>query len=190
MNVWSWALGGVAAACFATYAASPWTVFSRAAPATVGLLWIKVAATASGVAQIWIISTTNPGHIWRYAAACGLFLGSMTLFSGGVRATHDRPLTVAFSTDEPRHIETTGPYRRIRHPFYASYLLAYLAGWVATDQILLLVTVVAMLALYAAAARREEAKFRSSPLAKEYRRYAQRTGMLVPRAHHRRTGAP
>jgi protein-S-isoprenylcysteine O-methyltransferase Ste14 len=73
-----------------------------------------------------------------------------------------------------------GPYRFVRHPFYACYLLTWAAGAIATGRVSLMFTFLTMLVIYASAARMEERKFEGSPLATSYRRYRARTGMFVP----------
>ena len=80
----------------------------------------------------------------------------------------------------PAHLMTTGPYRVVRHPFYCSYLLVWLAGLVATAKWWLALTVAIMVAIYLRAARFEERKFLDSALARHYRDYQARTGQLVP----------
>ena len=55
-----------------------------------------------------------------------------------------------------------------------------MAGVVATREPWLLVTFVAMGVIYYVAARKEESKFMSGPLAADYAAYRSRTGMFVP----------
>lgn len=111
-----------------------------------------------------------------------LFYGaSLALFWSAVQANRSQPPTLAFSDDEPEHLVTAGPYRLIRHPFYAAYLAAWVGGLLASGHPLLLPTVVGMGALYVRAARLEEAKFADSRLAAAYAAYKRRAGMFLPR---------
>ncbi len=123
---------------------------------------------------------TPPGAVGASVSGAALFAAALTLFWWAVRANLERPLTLAFSPDAPRHLVAWGPYRRVRHPFYASYALAWLAGAVAAAEPLLLLPFVVMGALYVQAARLEEAKFAESPLAEAYAAYRARTGMFWP----------
>jgi protein-S-isoprenylcysteine O-methyltransferase Ste14 len=53
----------------------------------------------------------------------------------------------AFSSNNPKNIILIGPYKYVRHPFYLSYTLAWIAGSLATS-LWLLLTFVAMLIIY------------------------------------------
>lgn len=109
-----------------------------------------------------------------------LYVCSIALFWWAIRTNSKRQLSAAFSPDIPSHLVHQGPYRFVRHPFYCSYLLCWLAGCVATGEAWLLVTFIVMLVVYVAAAKQEEQKFTRSPLAEAYREYRASTGMLFP----------
>jgi protein-S-isoprenylcysteine O-methyltransferase Ste14 len=76
---------------------------------------------------------------------------------------------------------TTGVYERVRHPMYAAHLLwaaaqlLLLHNWIAGPAFL-----VASLPLYMARIPREE-EMMEEKFGEEYRRYAERTGRVVPR---------
>lgn len=115
------------------------------------------------------------------AAALLLYGVSFALFWTCVRINREKPFSLAFSTDQPKHLMTRGPYRYIRHPFYASYSLGWIAGIAATGQLWLLMSLLVMGAIYYRAATAEEEKFASSNLAEAYTDYRRRTGMFIPR---------
>lgn len=144
---------------------------------------MRAIAAGGAVSMALHLGALALGPGGGYGAALGIVLygAALGLFWSAVGVNASRPLSIAFSTDTPRHLVTTGPYARIRHPFYAAYLLAWIAGTLASGQPWLLVTVAGMGALYVRAARLEEAKFAASPLAEAYRRYARRAGMFWPR---------
>ena len=114
-------------------------------------------------------------------AGLALFGVSLVLFWSAVHANRARPLTLAFTEDTPEHLVVRGPYRYIRHPFYAAYLAAWLAGAFAAHAPALLLSVLVMGTLYAQAASIEERKFARSPLAAAYAAYRRRTGVFCPR---------
>lgn len=124
----------------------------------------------------------------RYVAALLLYAVSLGMFWWCVRINRTQPLSLAFSTDQPGHIVTSGPYAWVRHPFYLSYLLCWIAGVLATGQWVLLATVAFMGWIYWRAAVKEEAKFAASPLAEAYRGYAARAGRFVPTPWRRQAG--
>ncbi|WP_242344503.1 methyltransferase family protein [Anaeromyxobacter terrae] len=117
----------------------------------------------------------------RLAAALVLFALSLGLFLWAARVNRERPLLLAFAAHVPEHLQTRGPYLLVRHPFYASYLLAFAGGLVAAGTAWLLPLFGVGFYTYWQAAAREERGFAASPLAGAHREYAERVGMFVPR---------
>jgi protein-S-isoprenylcysteine O-methyltransferase Ste14 len=111
------------------------------------------------------------------------FACSLALFEFARRTIRGKFFSYAFSHDLPQFLLTSGPYSYIRNPFYASYLLAYVAAAILFPGITTLGVLVMMGILLTKAARYEERKFQSSPLAKEYEAYKQRTGRFIPRLY-------
>jgi protein-S-isoprenylcysteine O-methyltransferase Ste14 len=114
-------------------------------------------------------------------SAALLYALSISLFLSAVRAHGDCSPSAIFELDVPVHLARGGPYRNIRHPFYASYTIYWIAGGVASWSIVAMAAAVVMLGIYWNAIRMEEAKFESSALASDYADYRRRTGRLVPR---------
>lgn len=73
-----------------------------------------------------------------------------------------------------------GPYRFVRHPFYAAYNLAWIAGCAASAWWPLAVTAVVMASLYESFAQVEERSFLNSDFAREYGEYRRQTGKYLP----------
>jgi protein-S-isoprenylcysteine O-methyltransferase Ste14 len=117
--------------------------------------------------------------------AIALYAASAALFWSAVAATRGRHLSACFQRQVPPALVRTGPYRRIRHPFYLAYTLTWIAGFVATGWWPLALTAIFMASLYLQAARQEERCFLESPLQAEYRRYMQGAGRFVPRVFGR-----
>jgi len=84
---------------------------------------------------------------------------------------------------KPEHeLVTTGPYRWIRHPLYTTGLALLLAvGLMAANLLLLMFAVLAAVLIRLVVIPREEAALEDR-FGDEYRRYAGRTGRLLPRA--------
>ena len=114
-------------------------------------------------------------------AALTIFLVSLALFLWAVRATRSERLRLAFDPEQPRFLTRAGPYKYIRHPFYASYILFWLACTIATLHALVLIFLIAFSAVNLMAAYREEDAFERSPLFAEYRSYRKTAGLLWPR---------
>lgn len=117
----------------------------------------------------------------RAAAAIAVLAGSVSLFLWAAWTNRTRKLGLAFAGATPRHVQTGGPYRIVRHPFYTSYLVAFLGGALAAGTPWLVPAVAVGIATYWRAARDEELAFARSELAEVYGSYARRVGMFLPR---------
>ena len=180
MTVPQLAVLSAATACFASYLWGLVRFFRQPGGGDRGVVLIKAATVLSVVAQFAAILFLYRHGAWRFAAAMALYAVSLALFWWCIGVNWAQPLSLAFSEDPPRHLVAAGPHTLIRHPFYASYLLCWAAGVLATGEPLLILTVLGMGWLYHRAALAEEAKFAASPLAGEYARYAARTKRYVP----------
>ena len=69
----------------------------------------------------------------------------------------------------------------MRHPVYASYLLAFLAMPVAFPRLAMLAIFLFNAALFIHGARSDERSLAQSPLKDEYAAYRRRAGMFFPR---------
>lgn len=149
-----------------------------------------VALTAIFGALHLVTLVTHRVEPLHGAAAALLYIASLSLFWSAVKATRGSRLNGCFAAGEPLRLIRRGPYRFIRHPFYAAYLLTWFAGAIATRSSLLLATCAVMLALYTGVALFEESRFDASGLHDEYAVYRSTTGMFLPapwkRARRRR----
>lgn len=117
-----------------------------------------------------------------------VLLGASFTLMGVTLGTHERRLSLWHQdNDAPRQLVTRGPYARVRHPFYLSYLMGLLGcvaafpHWATAAAWLF-----ALLRLNLAAAG-EERLLASSSFGHEYREYMRRTrrfwpGFLNPRS--------
>lgn len=167
----------------------PWIFFRRdgkknarwfftAAPYMLGI--VLVACALAGRIEGW-----KPT---REATAIAMELLSVILCAGSIAlmaftlGTHRIPIALWHQeNDAPRHIVTWGAYSRVRHPFYASFLVCLL-GTVLTlpHALTVLALLYALVALNLTAAR-EERRLASSEFGEEYRKYMARTGRFWPR---------
>lgn len=139
-----------------------------------------LGALSMGLQLLAIATMTSPEIVWATSGTI-LYVASLAFFWWAISVTRQRRLTVAFSTDSPQLLLSTGPYQVVRHPFYVSYSLFWLAGIIATRQWWLMPTFIVMFTLYFRAAKAEELKFAASPLEAQYSRYRAGTGMFFPR---------
>jgi protein-S-isoprenylcysteine O-methyltransferase Ste14 len=136
-----------------------------------------VAAPATGLAGWAPPGWDEPLNLAAVVlSACSVALTSFTV------GTHRIPISLWHQNDDsPRYLVTHGAYRWIRHPFYASFLLAFLAAFVTLPHWVTLVALVyAFVALNLTAAG-EEQRLSRSDFGPEYRLYIQRTGRFLPR---------
>jgi protein-S-isoprenylcysteine O-methyltransferase Ste14 len=116
------------------------------------------------------------GILAMAASVTSLFLIAFTLGS------HRVPIALWHQTnDAPQHIVTWGAYRYVRHPFYASFLLAFLAAALYSPQILTIISLLYGFTILNKTAEKEEEKLASSDFGAEYRDYLHRTGRFLPR---------
>lgn len=127
----------------------------------------------------WLVLSAPLPELWP--AASLLSLGSLALFIWTVRTTRDAGFALAFAGAQSPNLLTSGPFRYVRHPFYTSYLVFWLATYIATMSSLSLSGCIILLVCYVAAARNEERLMSQSRFASEYAIYVSRTGMFLPR---------
>jgi protein-S-isoprenylcysteine O-methyltransferase Ste14 len=143
--------------------------------------WLKInACLCMSIAVVGFLFSCHPPAPVMIAGMVLLAL-SLFVFWGAILAHRGNRPAFAFVQTRPSRFVRRGPYRLIRHPFYASYLLFLLAAAFVGGFPLLILTVPWLGAFYYFAAREEERSFRDSPFARDYRRYARTTGMFWPR---------
>lgn len=165
-------------ACFGSFA---WAIkghFRSRGPVPAGMWVISVASLVSMAWFLERLLVEDLASYWAVAAA--MVVAAIVLFWWTVRTTELQRLTLAFDDDQPTFLHRQGPYRCIRHPFYASYVLFWIATSLATPGVLPWVVPMCFAAIYVVAATKEERKFETSPLASEYGLYRARTGMMLP----------
>jgi protein-S-isoprenylcysteine O-methyltransferase Ste14 len=180
LSAWSVLCAVLLVACLASFRWGMLKFFSQPAGLTTGMKVISVCGAVFAILHLAAILLAPAIPANRGATGGFLYVLALGLFWWAIRANSPRPLSAAFSPDSPQHLVERGPYRWMRHPFYCSYLLTWLAGVIASGMIWLIPTVVVMLAIYVRAARMEEEKFTHSPLASKYERYRAHTGLLLP----------
>lgn len=165
--------------CLGSFAWGMKKFFVQPAGMTLGMKLIAALGVIFGLTHLVAILAVSP-IVEQSVAADAFYLCSAALFWWAIRSNTKRQLSAAFSPDVPCHLVQQGPYRFIRHPFYCSYLLFWLAGYLATGKAWLFATFAVMLAVYLVAAKQEERKFMRSPLSQAYRQYRSCTGMFLP----------
>jgi protein-S-isoprenylcysteine O-methyltransferase Ste14 len=174
-------------AVIAAYGSGVWGIYGHFLTANKPEPEMKFTSLLSLLGLLWflferwqrhaLIGTVGVGTDLAALALLALF---MVLFWWAIATTRRRRLTLAFSKDQPAFVHMAGPYAWIRHPFYSSYILFWIATAIASASMLFWLMPIVMTGLYWRAIRIEEAKFASSPVSLEYDAYRKRTGMLLP----------
>jgi len=173
----SWVVLLAGVACFGSFT---WAVrfhFQKSGESPRGMQAVSVLSVVAFAWFIYGLGTRPGGYQLMPFGLCAL---SLLLFWWCILHTRPKPFTLAFSQDLPAFLDTQGPYRVARHPFYLSYLLFWVATALAVPGALSWVAPVIMGALYTLAATREEAKFANCALHREYQAYRLQTGMFFP----------
>ena len=115
---------------------------------------------------------------WLSVSFC---MASVALISFTL-GTHRIPIALWHqSNDAPKHIVTWGAYKTIRHPFYASFLLAFVGALLYSPQALTLAALVWGLIILNKTAAAEEQRLSTSEFDGEYTDYIAHTGRFIPR---------
>ncbi len=172
---------GFALACYASFAWAARSFFGRAGGVSRSQQWILASMYGTATLQACAILYRNQGTIYHYVTGAALYTLSFLLFWSAAAAARKTRLQLFFSHVPPSTVISHGPYRLVRHPFYVSYTIAWIAGAVITDQLWLFSSVAFCHWLYYRAACLEEASFQHTPFADSYREYAKRVGRFCPR---------
>jgi len=130
--------------------------------------------------QSWAGTGTTATVLSSVAGALVLGSAALMFFTLG---THRVPLALWHQEDDaPASIVTYGAYSRIRHPFYSSFLLWFVAAFVFFPHIGTLLPLCYAVVRLTTTARREERRLSVSEFGDEYREYMTRTGRFIPTA--------
>lgn len=136
------------------------------------------ATVATQVVTTLVFMLTESGKsLPLVAASICLYSLSLLLFWWSIFTAKN--LDFAFSNEVGR-IVTTGPFAIVRHPFYVSYILAWLSSTFLFNSLILWITLTYLIAFYFLSARKEEGVILKSVYSKEYRKYIQNVGMFLP----------
>lgn len=119
-----------------------------------------------------------------------MILCAFGLFVWSIRHSRDHQLSLALDTDmQSSQIIRTGPWKYMRHPFYASYLIFWLACALGAQHVVSTIVFLCLTAIYVYSALKEEGALSTGPLRKDYREYQRDVGFLFPklalRSHRR-----
>lgn len=174
-------LMALALGCYGSYTWAAVAFFhADDAGARYGKRLIFGVAGLATAASLLSLAFTPPGSLTGFLGVM-LFGASLSLFWWTIHTVRRHRFAFAFAESPPSELVTAGPYRWVRHPFYAAYILGWMAPAVAAPGLVTLAVVLCMTALYVRAAALEETAIGRSPLAETYRAYAEQAGLMWPR---------
>jgi protein-S-isoprenylcysteine O-methyltransferase Ste14 len=145
----------------------------------------------SGIAQFSFLVTGTLGTIllgyranvtvWNAVVGAVLMAGALALYEWARQTILERRFHIAWNGGVPETVCEAGPYRHVRDPLYASYMLAFAAQLVAVPSIWAALIFLINLGLFTHAALHDERSLARSDLAEAYAGYRRRTGMFWPR---------
>jgi protein-S-isoprenylcysteine O-methyltransferase Ste14 len=158
---------------------------------TYNLRWLAIAAPFFIAPLVFVlgfagkIQLSIQGYATELLISQGiavvLCVSSIALIAMTV-GTHRVPLALWHQdNDAPVQIVTWGPYRHLRHPFYTSFLLAFLATLFAFPHLLTFACLFYSFIALSVTAKREERRLASSEFGHEYRQYMSTSGRFFPR---------
>ena len=144
---------------------------------------IGVAGMAGLIAFLinpaWMAWASVPLPVWLRWSGVGIGLIAGSLLTWTFRSL-GKNLTDTVVTRKEHTLVTTGPYRWVRHPFYTSVALAFLANSLAAANGFLFLTGGLVFMLLVMRTRKEEENLLAR-FGNEYGKYMKRTGRFVPR---------
>ena len=137
-----------------------------------------VSATAAGLLPATSLEAAAAGAL----AAAGIALsGASTWLICDAAGTHLRPVSLWHQEhDTPSTLVTRGAYARVRHPFYAAFLLALASCVLAAPSVLTAAALLLGGIQLPRTARREERRLLAA-FGEEYAAYMRRTGRFLPK---------
>ena len=141
---------------------------------------LKLLSIVFWAGSIYIWSTKTPSmNLLIFGILTNII--SLGLFWWAQNYIKSKTFSVVFGKDIPKTIETQGPYKYVRHPFYSCYLLCYFSTSLTLTSPLLTLVSLAIFAIYLIAIKIEETKFIQSVHITKFVEYRRKTGALIPR---------
>lgn len=114
-------------------------------------------------------------------AALLLFVGAFALFFSAIWSSREKKLGLSFDYDAPTfELVTSGVFKYIRHPFYFSYILFYLACGLSSRSTINIMFFAAASTLLCVEAINEEKRLKASENGDRYLEYINTTWRFVP----------
>ena len=119
-------------------------------------------------------------------AVIPLILVAVTMFLWAVKHSRSEQLSLAFDTRTTvKGIITSGPWKYVRHPFYTSYIVFWLACALGTRHPTSIIVLIALSFIYGYSAMQEEASLSQGKYGNDYRLYQKNARFFLPKLFSR-----
>jgi protein-S-isoprenylcysteine O-methyltransferase Ste14 len=139
------------------------------------------ASFLSGAAGVLGVGLLGRPDILYESCGAVLAVWSVVLYEWTRRTVQGWVLYTGLGGEVPEMLFEHGPYKYVRHPFYLSYMTAFLAMGLAFPALVTSALCVANLGLFVYIAFDDERVLERSALAAEYARYRTNAGMFLPK---------
>jgi protein-S-isoprenylcysteine O-methyltransferase Ste14 len=175
-----WLLAGAAASAVSFFAVGLTLYFERS-PRPLWVMAVHYVSMVLAILQVAGVLLLMPRSDAFAALGIVMYSMSIALYLSAIEAARRTRLQRSFVDHPlPDRLITDGPYRWVRHPFGAGYLLGALAAPIAIADLRMFLIAIPLMTATVLAAAREERVWLSSPRADEYREYRRKTGMFIP----------
>ena len=175
-----WLLAGAAASAVSFFAVGLTLYFERS-PRPLWVMAVHYVSMVLAILQVAGVLLLMPRSDAFAALGIVMYSMSIALYLSAIEAARRTRLQRSFVDHPlPDRLITDGPYRWVRHPFGAGYLLGALAAPIAIADLRMFLIAIPLITATVLAAAREERVWLSSPRADEYREYRRKTGMFIP----------
>lgn len=169
---------------FAYFLGAGARTFTSSGTDDAGALWAQISFGTGALTTIWL-GLLVPVRLYNGLASIAILVCSLALYEWARHVIWGRSFYIAWSGDVPEELCERGPYAYIRHPIYASYILAFLAELAALPTPITLAVFLFNAGLFTHAALSDERSLASGTFAAEYAQYKKRTGRFLPRVFRR-----
>jgi protein-S-isoprenylcysteine O-methyltransferase Ste14 len=166
---------------FAYFLGAGARTFTSSGTDDAGAIWAQLSFGFTGALPAITLGLVVPIRLYNALGAIAILSCSLTLYEWARHTIWGRSFYIAWSGDVPEALCDRGPYAYVRHPIYASYILAFLAVLVAMPTLITLAAFVFNAGLFTHAALSDERSLSSATFAADYAQYKKRTGMFLPR---------
>lgn len=181
LSAWQVALPALLIVGFGWFFGAGGVSFERSPDDDVGGMLAQISFLITGALGTWVLASRIAVRPVNGAVAAVLLIAALALYEWARRTIRHRGFHIAWSGYVPDALCERGPYAHVRHPIYASYILAFLAMLVALPGIATVAIFLGNAVLFTHASLSDERAIAMSGLADEYAHYRRRAGRFLPR---------